>query len=282
MEKKGIHLGKDNKIFFVTKHHKEEALKPLLLSLGFECVTLPLDTDQFGTFSEEIKREDSVKDTLIKKINLGLEDQSHGNWFLASEGSFGPDPILSFITLNHEALCLYNRELKHGIFVQEIFYDVCCEESLVCSWEQVLDFCRKIKFPNHGVMLKIPEESFYKIKGIKSFDILNDAYTVLSQRSTEIFIKTDMRAHLNQTRMKNIKKLGEKLVEAIQSKCPNCNYLGFIVKDFVHGLECRNCLSPTRNYKAMIKTCDHCGHHEQLERADLSFADPSECDFCNP
>ncbi len=54
--------------YFATKHGKEELLKPLLAELGMDCIAIPVNTDEFGTFSGEVERTGSVRETLRKKI----------------------------------------------------------------------------------------------------------------------------------------------------------------------------------------------------------------------
>ena len=56
-----------------TKHGKEAALRrPICTALGMHLtVPLDFDTDKLGTFSGEIERVRSAKDSAIRKARLG-------------------------------------------------------------------------------------------------------------------------------------------------------------------------------------------------------------------
>jgi len=51
-----------------------------------------------------------------------------------------------------------------------------------------------------------------------------------NSRTGKVFIETDVRAHANPTRMKNIEKATHDLISKLNSTCPNCGAPGFIVK----------------------------------------------------
>ena len=68
-------MGNDKKLFyenlkinFATKHDKEKTLSPLFAPYGLDCQMVEVDTDKFGTFSGEIERSGSVRETLRQKI----------------------------------------------------------------------------------------------------------------------------------------------------------------------------------------------------------------------
>ena len=144
MEKKAIRLDKDNnpnyggeKVFFATKHSKETVLKPILAKLGLECIRLDVDTDRFGTFSGEVERVGSVRETLRLKTDAAAKLNPGARFFLASEGSFGPHPLIGFVSSDHEALLFIDTKLKTEIYVEEIstktnFAEV-DEELTVCT-----------------------------------------------------------------------------------------------------------------------------------------------------
>lgn len=102
--------------YFATKHGKEELLKPLLAELGMDCVAIPVDTDVFGTFSGEVERTGSVRETLRKKIKAAADQHSEAQLILASEGSFGPHPLIGFMQTDLESLLLWDRETGREIY----------------------------------------------------------------------------------------------------------------------------------------------------------------------
>jgi hypothetical protein len=96
-------------------------------------------------------------------------------------------------------------------------------------------------------------------------------------------VETDMRAHLNPTRMRQIALLGERLVERLQCRCPQCLAPGFGRIDVVAGLPCNWCGTPTAAILAEIHGCAACGERIEMPRADgLREVDPAQCDLCNP
>lgn len=79
MVKRAIHLGKDSRFYereivhFATKHKKEEILSPLFHVQNTKCQAVAVDTDEFGTFSGEVERAGSVRQTLRTKINAAAK-----------------------------------------------------------------------------------------------------------------------------------------------------------------------------------------------------------------
>ena len=56
-----------------TKHEKAKAIAlQLKAALGLKLETVEVDTDVLGTFTGEIEREGTPKETAIKKARLGL------------------------------------------------------------------------------------------------------------------------------------------------------------------------------------------------------------------
>ena len=78
-----------------TKHAKERAIaRPFRFALGLEVSAPPdLDTDTLGTFTGEVPREGTPLEVCERKARLGMKvtGRSLG---LASEGSFGPHPVI--------------------------------------------------------------------------------------------------------------------------------------------------------------------------------------------
>ena len=95
-----------------TKHGEEAALRrPIGAALGMH-LTVPVgfDTDQLGTFSGEIERVGSAKDTAIRKARLGIAATNLPYGF-ASEGSFGPHPLVPFAGIGHEIIVFVDDAL---------------------------------------------------------------------------------------------------------------------------------------------------------------------------
>ena len=96
------------------------------------------------------------------------------------------------------------------------------------------------------------------------------------------FIQTDMRAHLNPTRMRAIERAALDLVRRFRSRCPVCSYPGFDVTERLPGLPCEWCAEPTQVIKREVLSCAACAHRIERPAGDRVAADPGNCDRCNP
>ena len=119
LDKVNNHLYSGMTVYFGTKHGKEKAVIPALNQIGLCCKVVPIDTDQFGTFSGEVERVGSIRDTLRKKIEAVFKEYPEARLALASEGSFGPHPLMPLMRSDHEALLFSDRESKLEIYVEE-------------------------------------------------------------------------------------------------------------------------------------------------------------------
>ena len=81
-------------VALLTQHGKERMIAPVLesaLGCRVERVT-GYDTDQLGTFTRDVPRAGTQIEAARKKARIGME-LSGLSLGLASEGSFGPDPM---------------------------------------------------------------------------------------------------------------------------------------------------------------------------------------------
>ena len=292
MAKKAIRLAKVSNhqysgeiVYFDTKHLKEMALSPLLARLDLVCVSLEVDTDQFGTFSGEVERTGSVRETLRLKIQAAVEMKPEARFFLASEGSFGPHPLFGFIPSDHEALLFVDKELNIEIYVEDVSTKTNHAEIEFGPNDDLVGFLNQIGFPDHGLIVKSKGSSSKVFKNLKKlFDVqqaILDSF--LESSEPKIILCTDMRAHFNPTRMDVIKAAGEKLIESLKSLCPSCQTSGFSISEGIAGLPCEECGIPTRITKNVLWSCVKCDYTEKKERPDgLQSISASQCEFCNP
>jgi hypothetical protein len=292
MEKKAIPLDKVNKhtyagetLYIGTKHNKAVVLAPLFNALGMRCETVAIDTDEFGTFSGEVERSGSVKETLRKKIQAVLKVYPKANFILASEGSFGPHPFIGFLQSNYEALMFFDKEANQEIFCEEIFLETNNEEIEVESSDIQPNFLERVQFPSHGLIVHTKDTPAKIFKGITGLVELKQAIesAFLNTSESKVVVTTDMRANFNPTRMNNIKKTGEKLLELLNSLCPKCSANGFGPQKAIQGLRCSECGMPTSATEALLFTCYTCKYEEIRKSVDQEMlASPDICDFCNP
>ena len=280
-----MNLYSNRKIVLLTKHSKEEVIKPIIeLATGCDLIIeRRFDTDKFGTFSREIKRPKSQLDTARLKIKKGLK-LSNADIGIASEGSFGAHPILP-VPWNIELVLLFDKKEKFEIYGVHESADTNFNHIKARSYEDVLFFAEKIGFPEHYLILRPDHEKSKKIiKDINSYEKLKDAYykCFALSKSGEVFVETDMRAHANPTRMNNIQKATENLVSKLLSLCPNCDSPGFIVTEVIPGLPCELCGLASERVLKYIYVCNKC-KHEKVENFPNGHTTPAQyCNYCNP
>lgn len=268
------------KVLIATKHGKEQVLAPLLRQLELSpFVAEDFDTDQFGTFTGEIERRGSPKEALRHKLTAALDQYSH-TIGVASEGSFGPHPQLSFIPANEEWILLMDRENNLEIWGHEFTTETNYFTLEITEAIEVNEFAEKTGFPEHGII----------VRGLKTGTVVKDITNLpsLIRCSEELLahepvrLETDMRAMHNPTRMKSIERAGQKLIKAAQSLCPHCRVPGFVIHDIKTGLPCECCGAETRGVLAYIRSCKKCGY-QQEELFPKGEKYPAQyCDYCNP
>ncbi|MFM7776345.1 MAG: hypothetical protein ACKO7S_04680, partial [Actinomycetota bacterium] len=106
------HPYKGIEAIITTQHRKEELVAPALAPLGIKVIHHKFDTDSLGTFSGEIPRALSQRETALKKARIGMAAQG-AKFGIASEGSIGADPLVPFINSAIEALAWIDD--LHGI-----------------------------------------------------------------------------------------------------------------------------------------------------------------------
>jgi hypothetical protein len=272
-----------------TMHGKERVIGPLLaMGLGL-IVEVPsgFDTDRFGTFTREIERVGSQLEAARAKISAVFEHVPDARVAIASEGSFGPDPAIPFVTLGQELVLLVDRQTGIEIVGHDADLRTNFAHATVRSPVAALEFARRIGFPEHALIAmgcfgEKPAPTVLLKKGIVTPDELEKAVNAIIANCAVAFIETDMRAHLNPTRMAAIERATVDLIRRFQSQCPTCGRPGFAVVERVPGLPCEWCGEPTKIAKTEVLACLGCGHRADRPASDKAVADPAMCELCNP
>jgi hypothetical protein len=276
---------RDRKLLIATKHHKQDAIAPVLRSsFNLDCYTLEeLDTDRLGTFTGEVERKDAPLATAREKCRLAAE-LSGADLVLASEGSFGPHPELYFIPADDEILVLQDRKNHLEIIARELSTETNFAGTSVSSEAELLSFAERALFPSHALIIRPAASSAEGIiKGITGKEELLRAFHMTVASYGSVHVETDMRAMYNPTRMKVIWKAAQKLAEKMASGCPACGTPGFSVSEAVSGLPCSLCGMPTRSTLKYILRCNKCGcTEERMFPRGKTSEDPMYCDACNP
>ena len=274
-------------IVITTKHQKSEAIGSSFLNIlnadVSECV---LDTDQLGTFCGEIERRGSAIESAKRKCEWGV-NVTKASYGLASEGSFGPHPFFPFIPCGKEIIYFIDKKRSFDLYLQELSSETNYKMTEVSSFDEILDFAQKALFPSHALIIRssIRNSKGLVFKGLQnSKDLEKCFYNALKNSSTgKIWIETDMRAHLNPTRMKAIGELSEQLAQRLLCLCKVCGAPGWGKTAEHRGLACSLCESPTDIIKAEVFSCVKCSYTEILPLANSEDkADPLYCCYCNP
>lgn len=273
---------KDRTLLIATRHRKEQVIAPLLEEkLGVRClIPYDFDTDQFGTFSNEIERKVSPVEALRSKC-LAARSLYKTDLVIASEGSFGAHPSFGFVTVDEEWLLLKDFRNNYEIIERELSLETNISGLTTDSEQEMETFATKIGFPGHGLILRNPQTNSLT-KGITDWEHLRATFTRYKQLSGKVTIETDMRACYNPSRLKVIESATKKLVQRVLSCCPTCQAPGFGITEAIHGKPCGQCYLPTKSVKAYTYACITCNHREIQPKTGPHFEDPTYCDFCNP
>jgi hypothetical protein len=273
-----------------TMHRKEQVIAPLLeQAIGVRTV-VPVDfnTDQFGTFTRDVKRPGDALAAARLKAEKAL-DLTGETLAIASEGSFAPHPAFPAIACDRELVLLLDRGHNLELVGQTLSTETNYSQQQVTRYDQALAFALKAGFPEHGlVVIANPKKDMSHVestqirKGIVTEEQLQKALEWALSQAETAHIETDMRAMVNPTRMKAIAQATQDLIQLISQACPQCNYPGFQVVDRVSGLNCSLCGSPTLFIRSVIYRCHHCHHHLEILFPDGETADPGQCSYCNP
>ncbi|MDX2012369.1 MAG: DUF6671 family protein [Myxococcaceae bacterium] len=261
-------------VALVTKHGKERLLAGLLEPHGLALVHLgDVDTDQLGTFTRERPRVGTALDAARTKLTWALEHAPQARFALASEGSFGPHPHLPWIAGGHELVLLLDRQTGLELRGDDLTSDTNFGAALVGSLDEALAFAAAHRFPSHALIVGAH-------KAVTDPNHLSRLVTD-ALRSGPVHLETDMRAHLNPLRQASIRRALERCVSALATRCPRCDWPGFVGGAPVPGLPCEACGTPTRLAHHVERSCRHCHHTVELP-PEMPLAPASRCDSCNP
>lgn len=213
-------------VLIATMHGKEAVLAPPLAGLGFQ-VLLPLDydTDMLGTFSGDVRRPGTAVEAALEKarracIATGVPRA------ISSEGSYRPCQtlfpgarnveILAFVDMeNGQEVVEYMTDLPTRFVKGRVPADIAAPEvqALLSSmgWPEARAMVVP-EDPGHGVVM--PEWVF---KGLADAPSLMEAMRVCAAHSGDgmVHLESDLRAHMNPTRMASVARVGEQLVQRL-------------------------------------------------------------------
>ncbi|MGE3318932.1 MAG: DUF6671 family protein [Candidatus Berkiella sp.] len=271
-------------ILLATMHDKQLAIAPVMRShLACEIIVpKDYDTDQFGTFSGEKERFLAPKNMVLHKAKIAMQQYSY-DFGIATEGSFGPHPLIPFTPMHEELIGFIDFKNQIEIVVAKQTHQtnyIMCEFTKNQPHEDFLSTCL---FPSHALIVREMANDQVIAKGITSLAALEEAINKGFSISDTIRLETDMRAMFNPTRMNVIKELTMALVNRLQAVCAKCHTYGFGEVHYLGRLPCSDCHSETALFLNMVEKCIRCDYQIIKPRHDkLSSASPTYCNFCNP
>jgi len=263
-----------------TMHGKSQAVAPIFQKeLGVQVVEVNLNTDLLGTFTGDIPRIGSPLKCVQKKCEWGLEKTGHP-WGLSSEGSFGPHPLVPFLSQSHEILYFIDKDQGFHLYVEQKSLDINYQEKKISTLEDLFSFAQSMGFPEQGIIVRT-KSLWYK--DFFTRQDLEKAFQECLQTGEALWVETDMRAHRNPRRMETIREISVKMAARLLNTCPMCECPGWGIIRSNPGLPCEGCKAPTPLFREDVWGCPLCQHEISRPRSDgPRYADPGQCSFCNP
>lgn len=269
-----------------TKHGKDKVIaRPLKCALGLQVlVPEECDTDLLGTFSGEVARAGTALEVCERKARMGMA-LTGLPFGIANEGSFGPHPYLHFIPVGLEVMAFIDDEL--GLVITESLFSKSTNynQREASEIEEIEQWLGTVQFPSHALVVRPKSAPIGTAlaKGIATKDELTRAIRWAAANSTDgtAWIETDMRAHLNPTRMVSIRRLAFRLARRLATLCPVCRSPGWGQTCVVEGLPCQDCDIPTNLTLFNVLSCSKCTHRKEMRSLE-AHASPQFCAYCNP
>jgi len=271
-----------------TMHGKDQAIAPVFRT-SLNLIVVPakgIDTDALGTFSGEVPRRGTMLETAVAKARLGME-RARLPFGMASEGSFGPHPLFPIIPAGFELLAFVDDERGTTIHESLVIEDTNFAHLVAAPKEPIAKFLAQVGFPSHGLIVRpnVGGTEAALAKGIVDLPALQSAIAAAAALSDDgsARVDTDMRAHLNPTRMKSLIALATRLSDRLSRLCPSCAAPGWGRIKVIQGLPCEMCDTATEWVLSEVFGCAACTHQEERPRADgLTHTGPANCPACNP
>lgn len=283
-------------ISLATRHGKERAIaRPFARHLGLTTVVAEgFDTDSLGTFSGEVPRPAGPEHTCRLKAEQGMRFTGL-ECGVASEGSFGPHPLVPLLPVGREWMTYIDRSQNLVIVERLLAHRTNFSHRLVAAGtggsegeRELTTWLAQVGFPSHGLIVRPHQavgEVTATVRGIRCRAALAAALQQAGRASSDgrALVETDMRAHMNPTRMASIRRLAFRLVRRIATPCPACGSPGWGEVDLLTGLPCGDCGAATSLLHWHVDGCVRCSHRQRRPRSDgRTVADPGHCPFCNP
>ena len=276
-------------IIITTKHAKSLAIaSPFWNRLRASVLEYTLDTDLLGTFSGEIERQGNALECVRRKCKMGMDRLGEkAEYFLANEGSFGPHPKMPFLPCDQEILYFIDCKRNFHLYLTHVTEKTNYKMESLDSLVKLEKFVEATQFPSHALIVRPNDrkDARFLFKGIDTYQALEEAFNASVKYSTDgkVWVETDMRAHMNPSRMKVIQELADRMAQRLSTLCSACNAPGWGMIRVEKGLHCEYCDQKTEMIAHEIYGCVLCDYTKKKLRSDgLISAPQMYCDWCNP
>lgn len=283
------------RVAFGTRHGKEHQVAGPFADILGATVLAPrdLDTDQFGTFTGDVRRLASPADTARAKAELGATALGLST-ALGSEASYGG--LDGMLVPVHEELLMF-IDLDRNIEVIEGQRSITPlpgprQARTMADLEPHLP---RFGFPAQALVVRPGDGSIDPLRQNRTIDpahlskgITDRTELTRALRSAAsvsengyALVEADLRADNNPTRQAVLRRLAHRLGLRLDTCCPTCACPGYGRITTLPGLPCRTCRHPTDLAQADVHACPTCPH-THTEPRPVTTADPASCPLCNP
>lgn len=268
------------KAVITTQHAKEKLVAPSLARLGIELMHYNFNTDSLGTFSGEIPRTSTQRETALQKARIGMKTTGL-HYGVASEGSIGADPWVPFINSAIESIAWIDDVFGLEIVEFERGTEIIAVKTEVSSLGELDDFLERADFPRHGLIVYPSSKKGPIYKGIRDLVALEDAISTVTKNGKAI-VESDLRAHMSPSRSEVIERCAEKLACRLAQLCSECGAPGFGTVGNVYGLKCELCGEVVKKaIRGEIHGCAKCDFREEKLNGKTEVS-AAQCERCNP
>jgi hypothetical protein len=278
-------MARRTRVALATQHGKERQLAPPFAEiLGWDIEVAAVDTDTWGTFSGDIPRLLSPRDTALGKARSGALSVNLATG-LGSEGTIGPHPSIPFLTVDQEVLAFVDLEVGYDVVERVVSTDIVAVSEIWHEGVALDELVERADLPRHALIAKTKSTSSpMVIKGLTSRGDIEHSLAALldAHPDAEIVLESDHRAMMSPSRQAVIEQCARKLATRLSRLCPSCSTRGWGVMDHERGAPCREC--GTLSLEAIVADVEGCVgcEHRVIRRRDISEIDPAQCQVCNP
>jgi hypothetical protein len=251
--------------------------------LGLRVEPIDVDTDSLGTFSGEVRRQGTPRETVIAKARMGMT-ASGLPLGLANEGTIGPHPAMPFVVSDVEVVCFLDDDIGTTVIETETEFAIPTVgvDIEADRWEEAP--LAAGGFPGHGVIVRPASGLSPVFKGIHDLDDLRAAVIecTLGDGSKVVRIESDFRAHHHPSRQQVIARAADRLARRLACLCPRCGTPGWGTQRREAGAPCALCGCRTRQVLFEHCECPLCDFTESKDVSPPEGVDPSMCPRCNP